>query len=253
MNTFFRYIGSRYVPGGIVEATGHMQNNPRSGWSAASVRYPVNGVFQTFWAEEGDLVPCKRPANWLDAPIVTEPVAPTVVTSTTPDDELIHKILITLGVDPGDWAISLSGIYAAIRSNMQIGEPHMSKVEDWTDATEISENTLTAVMFKLVERAEKAERLLAESHERYAHEGGKPQIMTVDILKRWVASIDVPIMTDIYQTNVPNVFYATFALRLWPEHFTQLKALNIEVIDPNIDLRNRYMLKWLTPKNDEFC
>lgn len=155
-----------------------------------------------------------------------------LVTGSVSDDELIRKILVLLGVDPGDWAISLSGIYAAIRSNMQIGEPHMSRVGDWTDAAEISEDTLTAVMFKLVERARKAEQ---------------PQIMTADILKRWVAAIDVPIMTDIYQTTVPNVFYATFALRLEPEHYTQLKALNVEVIDTNGPLRNRYMLKWQTP------
>ena len=88
-------------------------------------------------------------------------------------------------------------------------------------------------------------------HNRYAHEGGIPQTMTTDILKRWIAAIDVPIVTDIYQTNAPNVFYATFALPLYAEHFAQLRALNIEAIDPNSSLRNRYMLKWRTPPNDE--
>jgi len=71
------------------------------------------------------------------------------------DEEMITKILTTLGVDPSNWGNSLSGVYAAIRSNMQIGEPHMSKVEDWTDTKEIAEDTLTAVMFRLVERAHK--------------------------------------------------------------------------------------------------
>ena len=75
------------------------------------------------------------------------------VTGSTPDDELIRKILVLLGVDPADWSISLSGIYAAIRSNMQIGEPHMTRIEDWTDAAEIHPDTLTAVMFKLVDRS----------------------------------------------------------------------------------------------------
>lgn len=89
-------------------------------------------------------------------------------------------------------------------------------------------------------------------HDKYAHEGGKPQIMTADILKQWIASIDVPIMTDIYQTKVPNVFYATFALPLYEEHYAQLRALGIEVTYPNSTLRNRYMLKWLTPQNDEY-
>ncbi len=79
------------------------------------------------------------------------------VTGRISDDEMIVKILTILGVDSSDWGNSLSGIYAAIRSNMQIGEPHMSKVEDWTDADEITSDTLTAAMFKLVERAQKAE------------------------------------------------------------------------------------------------
>lgn len=173
------------------------------------------------------------------------------ITGTTPDDELINKILALLGVAPADWSQSLSGIYAAIRSNMQIGEPHMTDIEDWTDAAEISQDTLTAVMFNLVKRAEKAERLLADSHERYTHEGGVPQVMTSDTLKRWIAAIDVPIMTDIYQTTAPNVFYASFSLRLESEHYAQLKALNIDVVDPHSALRNRYMLKWQTPTNDE--
>lgn len=84
------------------------------------------------------------------------------------------------------------------------------------------------------------------------HEGGKPQVMTADILKRWIASIDVPIMTDIYQTNAPNVFYATFAQLLSPEHKLQMKALSIEAIYPNSPLRNRYMLVWSPPKDDEY-
>lgn len=83
------------------------------------------------------------------------------------------------------------------------------------------------------------------------HEGGKPQVMTADILKRWISSIDVPIMTDIYQTNAPNVFYATFALLLSPEHKAQMRALDLDVIYPDSPLRNRYMLKWNPPRDDE--
>jgi hypothetical protein len=167
-----------------------------------------------------------------------------VVTGSTPDDELINKILVLLGVDPADWSSSLSGIYAAIRSNMQIGEPHMTKIEDWTDAAEITADTLTAVMFKLVERAEKAQ-------ERYAHEGGKPQVMTMDILKRWIAYLDVPTMTDIYQTNIPNIFYASFAAPLYAEHKNQLVAIDVTVTDTPNGPRNRYMLKWNAPADDE--
>lgn len=167
-----------------------------------------------------------------------------MVTGSSSEDELIRKILVLLGVDPGDWGNSLSGIYAAIRSNMQIGEPHMTTIEDWTDAAEITEDTLTAVMFKLVERAQKAEQ-------RYAHEPVNPQVMTADILKRWLAALEIPTMTDIYQTNAPNVFYATFARSLFPDDKAQIQALGVEVIFPDSPLRNRYMLKWQPPRNDE--
>ncbi len=98
---------------------------------------------------------------------------------------------------------------------------------------------------------EQYQQELMERDQKYAHEGGKPQIMTTDILKRWIKAIDVPIMTDIYQTHAPNVFYGSFALPLYAEHRAQLRALNIEVIDTNGPLRNRYMLKWQPPRNDE--
>lgn len=88
-------------------------------------------------------------------------------------------------------------------------------------------------------------------HDNYAHEGGKPQLMTTDILKRWLAAIAIPICNDLYKTNVPNVFYATFALPLYSEHFAQLRALNIEAVDPHSQLRNQYMLTWQPPRNDE--
>lgn len=80
-----------------------------------------------------------------------------VVTGKMPDDELIERILWLLGVDPADWSNSLSGIYAAIRSNQQIGEPNMSKIEDWTDG-KINDGSLTQTMFKLLERAQQTEK-----------------------------------------------------------------------------------------------
>lgn len=102
----------------------------------------------------------------------------------------------------------------------------------------------------LVERDE-LKTQIQRLHEQYAHEGGKPQIMTADILKRWLGALDIPMVTDIYQTNAPNVFYATFAKSLFPDDKAQIQALGIEVIFPNSTLRNRYMLKWQTPPNDE--
>lgn len=89
-------------------------------------------------------------------------------------------------------------------------------------------------------------------HSRYAHEGGTPQVMTIEIAREWIKAIDVPIMTDIYQTGVPNVFYATFSLPLMPEHKMQIEALGFAIIDPNSRLRNRWMMKWTPPRNDEF-
>ncbi len=89
-------------------------------------------------------------------------------------------------------------------------------------------------------------------HNQYAHEGGKPQIMTIEIAKSWLSAIDIPICTDIYQTKVPNVFYASFSLPLNAEHRLQISgALGFDVIDTDSPLPNRYMLKWRTPPNDE--
>lgn len=92
---------------------------------------------------------------------------------------------------------------------------------------------------------------IQELNDRYAHEGGRPQVLNVDILKTWLRSIDIPIVTDIYQTAVPNVFYASFGLRLEPEHEAQIQALGVKVEYPNSSLRNRYMLIWKPPQNDE--
>lgn len=98
------------------------------------------------------------------------------VSDKMPNDELIDKILHTLGVDPTDWSSSLSGIYAAIRSNMQIGEPQMSKIEDWTDAEQIPEDTLTAVMFKLVSERDDL-RVKVVENERLRDEWAKSRLI----------------------------------------------------------------------------
>src|SRR3990167_5858541 len=79
----------------------------------------------------------------------------------------------------------------------------------------------------------------------------KAQVMTTDILKRWIASLDVPTMTDIYQTNAPNIFYASFALPLYAEHRNQFSAIDVSITDTTNGPRNRYMLKWNVPSDDE--
>jgi hypothetical protein len=101
MNAFFRYMGNHYVPGGIVEATGHVQNNPRSGWSAARVRFPVNGEFQYIWAEEGDLIPCAPVMGWPEAPV--EP---------KPDYKEARGILV--GLVDADGEEKLTNVYVAL-------------------------------------------------------------------------------------------------------------------------------------------
>lgn len=92
--------------------------------------------------------------------------------------------------------------------------------------------------------------LLGESSASEDREG-RSRIMPVDILKRWIAALEVPTMTDIYQTNIQNVFYATFGAPLHAEHKHSMAAVGIEVTDPNSALRNRYMLKWTATPDDE--
>jgi hypothetical protein len=64
MNQFYHYTGSTYVPGGIVEATGHVQSNPRTGWETVQVRYPVDGRFRHLFVARDDLIACDPPENW---------------------------------------------------------------------------------------------------------------------------------------------------------------------------------------------
>lgn len=98
---------------------------------------------------------------------------------------------------------------------------------------------------------EEDRREIQALHDQYAHEGGKPQVMTTEVLTRWLAAIEIPTCNDLFKTSAPNVFYATFALPLYGEHFAQLRALGIEAVDPRSQLRNRYMLTWQPPRNDE--
>ena len=83
-------------------------------------------------------------------------------------EELIHRTLYLLGVDPSDWAASEAGIESAVKSNLQIGEPQMSKIEDWTDQNAPNEGSVTEHMFKLLERAQKAEAELAATRDQLA-------------------------------------------------------------------------------------
>lgn len=91
-------------------------------------------------------------------------------------------------------------------------------------------------------------------HNRYAREGGRPQVLTVDILIEWVKALHLPEMVNVYMDCIPNTFSADFALTLDPPHIAQLAALGLVVVDMDDvyhPFRGRYMLKWNPPPSDE--
>lgn len=87
-------------------------------------------------------------------------------------------------------------------------------------------------------------------HDKYAHEGGTPQVMTQNILAEWLKALSVPMAFDIYHAGV-NVFYVGFSRTLYPDDIRQIEALGFTVVYANSTLRNRYMLKWNPAKDDE--
>lgn len=95
------------------------------------------------------------------------------------------------------------------------------------------------------------EKLYAKLTDKYAHEGGIPQVMTAEIATKWIASLSIPTMWDIFQTATPNVFYASFQKTLFPDGKAQLKALGFDAVVSDERFHARYMLKWNPPRNDE--
>lgn len=91
-------------------------------------------------------------------------------------------------------------------------------------------------------------------HNRYAHEGGSPQILTVEVLIEWVRAIGLPQMDTVNISLIPNVFTADFAASLEQADIAQLQALGLTVVDTggyNSYRNGRYMLKWNPPPDDE--
>lgn len=88
-------------------------------------------------------------------------------------------------------------------------------------------------------------------HNRYAHEGGTPQVLTVDILIEWIGALSVPLMEDVYIGRIVNTFRANFAADLEPQHSAQLGALGLVVVETDDYLHGRYLLKWSPPHSDE--
>lgn len=108
-------------------------------------------------------------------------------------------------------------------------------------------NEIRRIVYELLDEIENL-------HNRYAHEGGRPQILTMDILIEWVQALDVPTMENIYpERHIVNVFTADFSAPLEARHIRQMEALELRVIDteyPQVG-RGRYMLKWKPPAADE--
>ena len=88
-------------------------------------------------------------------------------------------------------------------------------------------------------------------HDKYAHEGGIPQVMTAEIATKWISSLNIPSMWDIFQTATPNVFYASFQKTLFPDDKAQLKMLGFDAVVSDERFNARYMLKWNPPRSDE--
>lgn len=88
-------------------------------------------------------------------------------------------------------------------------------------------------------------------HDKYAHEGGIPQVMTAEIATKWIALLNIPSMWDIFQTATTNVFYASFQKTLFPDDKAQLKMLGFDAVVSDERFNARYMLKWSPPRSDE--
>lgn len=91
-----------------------------------------------------------------------------------------------------------------------------------------------------------------ELHDKYAHEGGKPQVLSKYVLLTWLAALNIPGVLDSTATGIPNVFYVTFANCLTGSEEQQIGALGFTLTYVGAALvRGQYMLKWNTPKDDE--
>lgn len=89
-------------------------------------------------------------------------------------------------------------------------------------------------------------------HNKYAHEGGVPQVMTKYTLLTWLAALNIPRVVDATAPMIPNVFYVTFANKLTGSEEQQIGALGIALTHVDgTHVRGHYMLKWNPPRNDE--
>lgn len=74
--------------------------------------------------------------------------------------------------------------------------------------------------------------------------------MTADILQQWLDALDIPRLTDVFQTSVPNWFYVSFERTLSPADKQSIAALGFAV-ERTLPLPNRYSLVWSASEDDE--
>lgn len=131
-------------------------------------------------------------------------------------------------------------------------------IRDWSEYRAWAQAVADgAISFDISDVSRVVNELLDEIdhlHNRYAHEGGQPQVLTVDVLIEWVRALDVPTMENVYGVRaIPNVFTADFAAPLETRHCRQFEVLGLAVVDTEYPQpgRGQYMLKWTPPPVDE--
>lgn len=111
---------------------------------------------------------------------------------------------------------------------------------------------LYSAIVGLKEQLDARDRAIQSLHDRYAHEGGMPQVLSKYTLLTWLAALNIPRLVDSTATGIPNVFYVTFASKLTSSEERQIAALGLVLVhQEDQHLRGHYMLKWQTPRNDE--
>lgn len=96
------------------------------------------------------------------------------------------------------------------------------------------------------------EALIEHRNYVWPDEGGKPQIMTREVLRKWieVGAWNSPIrVTDVFE-SAQNYFYVSLDRVLSPNEAVALSAFNLDVT-PSPPLSNRYRVIYRPPKDDE--
>lgn len=87
------------------------------------------------------------------------------------------------------------------------------------------------------------------THEGLNSEPASRQRMDLATLRNWLLALDIPNVTDIFQSSAPNVFYVSFHKTLFPDDYRKIEALGL-IAQPT-QIRARYMMVWTPPKDEE--